>query len=99
MAARVEPNVREKLRGMGTRLLDVRCAAGPEDRPFPERHTHWSIAMVRRGEFSYRSDDAKTPHTLRPGWLLLCRVGHEFECAHERCGGDDCTSFQLPLEL
>src|SRR5262249_36347094 len=50
-------------------------------------------------EFKYRADDARAAETLRPGWLLLCREGHEFECAHEHAGGDDCTVFDLPLAL
>jgi AraC-like DNA-binding protein len=72
-------------------LVDVRCGLGPGDRPFPEKHTGWAIAMVRRGEFIYRAHDARRGQHLREGWLLLGRQGAEFECTHPRACGDDCT--------
>lgn len=42
--------------GQGWRVLDIECTAGPQDRPFEERHAWASISPVFAGIFSYRSD-------------------------------------------
>ena len=34
-------------RGDGWTVADVLCTSGPQDRPFEERHTHYTIAIVR----------------------------------------------------
>jgi AraC-like DNA-binding protein len=81
---------------MTATLTAVPCARGPKDRPFVEVHDAWTIALVRRGAFTYRSSDANAPHLVREGWLLLGRPGVEFECAHPHAGGDDCTAFRVP---
>ncbi|APR76027.1 Transcriptional regulator, AraC family protein [Minicystis rosea] len=80
-------------------LWDVRCNLGPGDAPFPERHGSWTIAVVRRGAFSYRAHDERRPRELREGWLLLGRMDAEFECAHPTCTGDDCTSLTIDTAL
>jgi AraC-like DNA-binding protein len=79
-------------------LLDAVCCAGRSDRPFPELHGRWSMALVRRGEFVYRPDHGK-PHLLREGGLMLGRCGAEYVCSHERDGGDDCTVLTMSFEL
>jgi len=71
----------------------VRCGLGPDDKPYPERHHGWCIALVRRGAFAYRGADRI--RELRAGWLLLGRDGVEFECSHPACGGDDCTAIHI----
>jgi AraC-like DNA-binding protein len=80
-------------------LSDVRCGLGPGDRPFPERHGAWTIAVVLRGSFSYRAHDQRRARELREGWILLGREGAEFECAHPACTGDDCTSLRIDASL
>jgi AraC family transcriptional regulator len=80
-------------------MWDVRCGLGPADRPFPERHSDWCIAVVRRGTFAYRAYDTRRPTELRADWLLLGREGAEFECSHPRCTGDDCASIDIAPAL
>jgi AraC-like DNA-binding protein len=80
-------------------LRAVPCTRGRQDRPFAERHDRWSIALVRRGTFTYRPADASQPHVLRAGWLLLCRKDCEYECAHPCDGGDDCAALDVPESL
>jgi AraC-like DNA-binding protein len=79
-------------------VVDVACRLGPADRPYPERHEGWAIALVRRGTFEYRAHDARQIE-LRPGWLLLGRDGSEFECHHRTCNGDDCMSVHIADSL
>jgi AraC family transcriptional regulator len=80
-------------------LFDACCTLGPGDAPYLERHDGWAISIVRRGEFLYRASDERRPRALRSGWMLLGRAGAEYECAHERAGGDDCTVLTLRGEL
>jgi len=84
-------------RGTDVRLSDVACTLGRRDRPFPEVHERgWTIALVRRGSFRYRSTKAKGAHVLRAGWLLFGTPEAEYECSHDHDGGDDCSSLFLP---
>lgn len=87
--------------GETSRLSHVTCTLGARDRPFPEAHesASWTIALVRRGTFRYRSSAASRLHTLRPGWLLVGAPELAFECSHERDGGDDCASLALSEEI
>ncbi len=41
--------------GNGWTVSDVVCTSGPQDRPFEERHSGFSIAIVAAGSFQYRS--------------------------------------------
>jgi AraC family transcriptional regulator len=78
------------------RLSDVACTLGRGDRPYPEAHEDaWTLALVRRGTFRYRTGATNRTHVLRPGWLLFGPPGAAFECSHEHDGGDDCTSLVL----
>jgi AraC-like DNA-binding protein len=79
------------------RLRDVACTLGARDRPFPEDHEPgaWTIAVVRRGEFRYRSSAVSGMRDLREGWLLVGAPELAFECSHEHDGGDDCTSLTI----
>jgi AraC family transcriptional regulator len=88
----------ERARTASAQLCDVHCRLGPADRPYPERHGGWTIALVRRGTFAYHAHDART-RELRAGWLLLGRDGAEFECSHPTCAGDDCTSLHVATAL
>lgn len=87
--------------GESSRLSHVTCTLGAHDRPYPEAHepAAWTIALVRRGTFRYRSSAASRLHTLRPGWLLVGAPGLAFECSHDRDGGDDCASLALSEDV
>ena len=80
-------------------MRNVRCGLGPSDPVFPERHTEYCVALVRRGTFAYRAHDAKHARDLREGWLLLGRHDAEYECAHTTCDGDDCTAVSIDRAL
>jgi AraC family transcriptional regulator len=75
-------------------VLDYRCSAGPDDRPFTELHENHSISYVRRGSFSLRYRGAQ--HELVAGAIMLGHAGDEYCCVHDHhvCG-DECLSFQL----
>ncbi len=78
--------------GPGWTVHDVVCTAGPQDRPYEERHETVSIAVVTAGTFQYRTTAGSG--LLGPGSLLLGNHGHCFECGHEHGIGDHCLSFQ-----
>jgi AraC-like DNA-binding protein len=75
----------------GWRVEDVICTSGPGDRPFEERHTGVSIAVVAAGTFQYRSPAGRG--LLIPGSLLLGSPGQCFECDHAHAAGDRCVAF------
>src|SRR5215475_11533985 len=79
--------------GPGWHLRDVVCSAGPQDRPFEERHAMVSIAAVTEGTFQYRSTQGAA--LLAPGSVLLGNHGYCFECGHEHGIGDRCVSVHL----
>jgi AraC-like DNA-binding protein len=79
--------------GPGWKVSDVVCTAGPQDRPFEERHDGASIAAVMRGTFQYRSTLGAA--VLVPGAVLLGNAGQCFECGHEHGAGDRCLAFHF----
>ncbi len=85
------PTSRILARGDGWTVADVVCTSGPQDRPFEERHTHYSVAVVVAGSFQYRSVNGSGMMT--PGSLLLGNEGQPFECGHEHAEGDRCVAF------
>lgn len=96
----MRPVAVELARTSRAQLLDVHCGLGPRDRPYPERHTGWTIALVRDGSFAYHaSDTPRSGRELRPGWIMIGRDGAEFECRHPHTTGDDCTSIHVAQEL
>lgn len=79
------------------RVMDYRCEAGPNDRPFVEMHDCLSLSYVRRGSFGLRSRGAT--HDLVAGAILVGRPGDEYCCTHEHHeAGDECLSFQFSAE-
>lgn len=78
--------------GDGWTVSDVVCTSGPQDRPFEERHSQFSIAVVTAGSFQYRSPAGR--ELMTPGSLLLGNPGQCFECGHEHGTGDRCISFK-----
>ena len=84
-------------RGRSTQLSNVTCTLGRHDKPYPEVHERavWTIALVRRGTFRYRSAATNRMYALRPGWLVVGQPDISFECSHEHEGGDDCASLTI----
>src|SRR5262245_55695929 len=83
-------------RGEGWSVDDVICTSGPADRPFEERHTRVSIAIVAAGTFQYRSNTGRA--LMTPGSILLGNAGQCFECGHEHAPGDRCVAFNFSPE-
>lgn len=76
------------------RVVDYRCSAGPDARPFTEVHTGYSVSYVRKGTFGYRARGAT--YELVAGSVLVGHPGDEFMCTHDHhvCG-DECLAFHL----
>ena len=87
------PATRRLAGGRGWSVYDYVCTAGPDDRPFEERHDAVSIAAVVAGSFNYASDKGKA--LLHPGALLLGNHGARYECGHDHGVGDRCIAVQL----
>jgi AraC family transcriptional regulator len=84
-------SARALAKGSGWSVSDVLCTSGPSDRPFEERHSGVSIAIVVAGSFQYRSP--RGGELMTPGSLLLGNAGESFECGHEHAEGDRCVAF------
>ncbi len=87
--------------GDGWSVSDVVCTSGPQDRPFEERHSRFSIAIVAAGSFQYRAAPLRSSaqELMTPGSLMLGNAGQCFECGHEHGPGDRCLSFQYSPDL
>ena len=70
------------------RVVDYRCSAGPDARPFTEEHVGYSVSYVRRGSFGYRTRGRE--FELVAGAVLVGHPGDEFVCTHEHhaCGDE-----------
>lgn len=79
-------------------VLDYRCMAGPDDRPFVERFPNHSVSYVRKGSFGCRARGRS--YELVAGAMLIGHPGDEYLCSHDHhvCG-DECLSFQFAPEL
>lgn len=91
------PRARMLAKGDGWTVSDVICTSGPHDRPFEERHSRTSIAIVVAGTFQYRSSTGS--ELMTPGSLLLGAAGQCFSCGHEHGTGDRCVSFSYTPEF
>lgn len=78
-------------------VVDIRCNAGPHDRPFPELHQAFSLSYVRRGTFGYRVRGRQ--FEMVAGSVLIGFPGDEFMCTHDHACGDECLSFRLTPEV
>jgi AraC family transcriptional regulator len=78
-------------------VIDYRCTAGPNDRPFAERHESFSVSYVRKGSFGYRFRGHS--FELVAGSILVGHRGDEYMCTHDHVCGDECLSFQLAPDL
>jgi len=77
-------------------VSDVVCTAGPQDRPFEERHPYVFVGLVVAGSFQYHA--AGGYDLLTPGALMLGNAEQCFECRHEYGTGDRCLSFTYTPE-
>lgn len=84
---------RALFRSASVSVVDYRCEAGPEDRPFAEVHGGYSIAYVRRGAFGYRT--LGKSYELVAGSALVGFPGDEYVCTHDHARGDQCLSIHL----
>lgn len=84
--------------GESLRILDLRCTAGPGDRPYAEAHARHSVSFVRKGSFGARA--LGKAYEFVSGSVMIGYPGLEYVCTHEHhdCG-DECLSFQLAPEL
>jgi AraC family transcriptional regulator len=79
-------------------VYEYHCEAGPQDAPFAEMHSEYSMSYVQRGSFGYRTGGKL--HELVAGSLLVGYPGDEYMCTHEHhCRGDVCLSFKLAPAL
>lgn len=91
------PVARVLARGEDWCISEQICRAGPQDRPFEERHERVTIAAVVAGSFRYRSEAGDG--LLYPGALLLGNAGTCFECGHDHSAGDRCIAFHFDPEV
>jgi len=79
-------------------VVDYRCSAGPDEKPFTEVHRGYSVSYVRKGSFGYRTRG--NSYELVAGSVLIGRPGDEFMCTHDHhvCG-DECLAFHLDAEV
>jgi AraC-like DNA-binding protein len=90
------PAVRSLCRGREWSVSEYLCTAGPDDRPFEERHEEVAIAAVIEGTFTYRGDTGAA--MLHPGAFLFGNPAACYECGHDHSTGDRCISFQVAPE-
>jgi AraC family transcriptional regulator len=79
--------------GQGWSIGDYLCTAGPDDRPFEERHEEFSIAAVIEGTFTYRADTGTA--VMHPGAFLFGNSATCYECGHDHSTGDRCVAFHF----
>lgn len=79
-------------------VMDYRCTAGPDDKPFTELYDRFSLSYVRRGSFGVTSRGRS--FDLVAGSILVGHGGDDYVCSHDHhiCG-DECLSFQFSAEL
>jgi AraC family transcriptional regulator len=87
------PVARPLCQGQDWSISEYLCTAGPDDRPFEERHEEFSIAAVIEGTFSYRGDTGTA--VMHPGAFLFGNSATCYECGHDHSTGDRCISFSF----
>jgi AraC family transcriptional regulator len=83
--------------GSGWAVREYICHAGPQHRPFEERHDSVTIGAVVAGSFTYRGENGRA--LMHPGSLLLGNHGRCFECGHDHGIGDRCIVFDYAPEF
>lgn len=79
--------------GLGWRVTDITCRAGPYDRSSEEQFDWTTVAIVVAGSFTYRCGAGTA--LMPPHAMLLGQMGACFECGHEHGTGDRCVAFQF----
>jgi AraC family transcriptional regulator len=87
------PVARSLREGQEWSIHEYLCAAGPDDRPFEERHELFSIAAVIEGTFRYRGDTGTA--VMHPGAFLFGNAAACYECGHDHSIGDRCIAFHF----
>jgi AraC family transcriptional regulator len=87
------PAARILVRGSDWSVTEFICGAGPDDRPYEERHDAVSMSAVIAGSFNYRSDVGQA--LMHPGSILLGNHGSCYQCRHDHGLGDRCVSVQI----
>lgn len=79
-------------------MVDYRCAAAPDEKPYVELHGDHSVSYVRKGSFGYNLRGET--YELVAGSVLIGHPGDEFLCTHDHhiCG-DECLAFHLTPEV
>lgn len=90
------PAVRVLAEGRDWRVTEQVCRAGPDARPFEERHPGFAVAAVVAGTFTYRAHAGRA--LLHPGAVLLGNAGTGFACGHDHSRGDRCLALQVSPE-
>jgi AraC family transcriptional regulator len=85
------------LRSESLSVIDYKCRVGPDERPFVEVHSHFSVSYVRKGSFGCRA--LGRAHELIAGSVLIGHAGDEYVCTHDHVDADECLSFQLAPAL
>jgi len=86
---------RDVRRASGLALRHCRCCAGVDDPAVEEAHSAFSVTLVERGAFTYRTHAGGA--RLSAGWLMLGNEGDGYVCSHEDGDGtgDDCVSLSV----
>jgi AraC family transcriptional regulator len=87
------PVARSLREGQEWSVQEYLCTAGPDDRPFEERHEQFSIAAVIEGTFRYRGDTGTA--MMHPGAFLFGNAAACYECGHDHSIGDRCIAFHF----
>ena len=83
-----------ELQSGAIQVVDYRCSAGPDTKPFTELHQGYSVSYVRKGGFGYRARGKS--YELVAGAVLVGCPGDEFMCTHDHLDcGDECLAFHL----
>jgi AraC-like DNA-binding protein len=90
-----EREYRDVRRASGLALRYCRCCAGVADPAVEEVHSAFSVTLVERGAFTYRTHAGRA--RLSAGWLMLGNGGDGYACSHEDGDGtgDDCVALSL----
>jgi AraC family transcriptional regulator len=94
-AATADRHYRPLRRTPGLRLMRCQCRAAVGEPAVDEQHGDFSITLVERGRFHYRTRAGAA--ALGPGWLMLGNAGEGYACSHEDGDGtgDDCLALSL----